>query len=71
VVNGAEMNSLAHSDGNSHSLELGHKRLGHLNANSVKMLQSMMSGMHVGAAQGDLHSIACEECVEDKQTGRS
>ena len=44
VVNGAETSSLAHSDGNSHSLELWHKRLGHLNANSVKMLQSMVSG---------------------------
>ena len=57
VMNGAETSSLARSDENSHSLELWHKRLGHLNANSVKMLQNMVSGMDVGAAQGDAHSF--------------
>ena len=70
VVNGAEMNSFAHSDGNSHFLELWHKRLGHLNVNNVQMLQSMVSGMDVGAAQDDVHSFACEECVEGKQARR-
>ena len=29
IVNGAEISFLAHSDGNSHSLEFWHKRLGH------------------------------------------
>ena len=66
----AKMNSLAHSDGSSHSLELWHKRLGHLNANSVKILQSMMCGMDVGVAQGNVHSFTCKRCVKDKQTRR-
>ena len=70
VVNEAEMSSLAYSNGNSHSLELWHKKLGHLNANSIKMLQSMVSEMDVGAAQGDVHSFACERCVEGKQARR-
>jgi hypothetical protein len=65
VVNGAETSSLAHCDGNSHLLELWH-----LNANSVKMLQTMVSGMDMGAAQGDVHSFACEGCVEGKQARR-
>src|SRR6202022_195330 len=70
VVNGVEMSSLAHSDGNSHSLELWHKRLGQLNVNNVKMLQSMVSGMDVGVVQGNVRSFACEGCVEGKQARR-
>ena len=70
VINGAETSSLARFDGKSHPLELWHKRLGHLNANSVKMLQSMVSGMDVGAAQDDVHSFACKGCGEGKQARR-
>ena len=70
VMNGAEMSSLVHSDGNLYFLELWHKRLGHLNANSVKTLQTMVSGMDVEAAQDDVHSFVCEGCLEGKQTRR-
>ena len=35
VMKGAKTYVLAHFDGNSHSLELWHKRLGHFNANSM------------------------------------
>ena len=49
-MNGAETNFMTHSDENSHPLDLWHKRLGHLNTNNMKMLQSMVSGMDVGAA---------------------
>ena len=38
VIKGAKSSSLACSNGNSHFLELSHKRLGYLNANSMKML---------------------------------
>jgi hypothetical protein len=44
VVNEVEMSYSAHSGEDSHSLELWHKRLGNLNYNNVKMLQSMVSG---------------------------
>jgi hypothetical protein len=60
VVNEAEMTTLAHSNGNLHSLEFWRKRLGHFNANSVKMLQSIVSEVDMGVAQGDVHFIACE-----------
>ena len=50
VMNGAETSFLVRSNGNSYSLELWQKRLGHLNANSVKMLQGMVSRMDLGAA---------------------
>ena len=69
VVNGAEMSFLAHSDGNLHSLKLWHKRLGHLNTNSMKMLRNIVSGMDMGAAQGDIHSFACERCVGANKQG--
>ena len=42
VMNGAETNYLACSDGTSYYLELWHKRSGHLNVNNVKMLQNMV-----------------------------
>jgi hypothetical protein len=66
VVNGAKMSSLAHFDGNLYSLELWHKRLGHLNANSVKTLQSMVSGMDVQTVPKDVHSFTCEGCIQSK-----
>ena len=66
VVNGAKMSYLAHSDGNLYSLELWHKRLGHLNANSVKTLQSMVSGMDVQTVPKDVHSFTCEGCIQSK-----
>ena len=60
VMNGAKMSSLAHFNGNSHFLEIWHKSLGHFNANSVKMLQSMVSGMDIEGIQGDVDSFACK-----------
>ena len=54
--------------GNSYSLELWRTRLGHFNANSVKMFQGMLSGMDLGAVGGNVHSFACEGCVKGKQT---
>lgn len=66
----AKTSSLAHSHETSHFMELWHKRLGHLNANSMKILQSMVSGVDVQAVQNDMHSLACEECVQEKQTRR-
>ena len=68
VMNGAKTSFLARSDGNSHSLELWHKRLGRFNKNNMIMLQGMVSKMDVGAAQADAHT--CEKCVEGKQTRR-
>ena len=70
VMHGAETSSLAHSEANSHPLELWYKRLGHLNANSMKSLQTMVSGMDVQAVPNDVHSLACEGCVEGKQARR-
>ena len=70
VMHEAETSSLAHSEANSHPLELWHKRLGHLNANSVKSLQTMVSGMDVQAVPNDVHSFACEGCVQGKQARR-
>ena len=70
VMNGAETSFLARFDENSHSFELWHKRLGHLNANSMKMLQSIVRGMNVGAAQDDVHSTAFGGCVKGRQTRR-
>ena len=67
VMNGAETSSLAHSEANSHPLELWHKRLGHFNANSVKSLQTMVSDMDVQAVPNDMHSFAYGGCVYDKQ----
>src|SRR5450631_1333284 len=70
VMHEAETSSLAHSEANSHPLDLWHKRLGHLNANSVKSLQTMVSGMDVQAVPNDVHSFACEGCVQGKQARR-
>ena len=70
VMNAAKTSCLARSDRNSHYVELWHKKLGHLNANNVKMLQSMVSKMNVGAAQDDVHLFTYEGCMENKQTRR-
>ena len=61
------MSSLAHTKANSHCLELWHKMLGHLNANSLKPLQTMLSGMDVQVVPNDVHSFVCEGCVQGKQ----
>ena len=63
----AKTSSLAHSHETSHFMELWHKRLGHLNANSMKTLQSMVSGVDVQAVHNDMHSLACEGFVQGKQ----
>ena len=70
VMNGAETSSLAHSEATSHPLELWHKTLGHLNANSVKTLQTMVSGMDVQVVPNDVHSFVCKRCVQGKQARR-
>lgn len=54
VRNGVEMNSLTHSMENWDFLEFKHKRLGHLNAKNVNMLQAMMNMMDVETVQGDM-----------------
>ena len=46
--------------------EFGHKRLGHLNVNNVKMLQSIVGRMDMGRTQGDMHSFTWKGCVEGK-----
>ena len=66
-MNWVETSSLMHFDANSHSLELWHKSLGHLNANMVKMLQSIVSNMDMQAMLNDLHSLMCKGCVQGKQ----
>ena len=67
VMHGVETTSLAHLEANSHPLELWYKKLGHLNANSMKLLQTMVSGMDVQAMPNDVHSFACKGCVQGKQ----
>jgi transposase InsO family protein len=64
VVNGTSMACLAQGPLHQHSLELWHKRLGHLNEKSVKRLQSMVGGMQVEKGSCDLN---CEACIEGKQ----
>ena len=66
-VNGAEVRSLALTSANGDALELWHKRLGHLNAKSVKALENMVSGMNLGKTTSNVLPLACEGCVEGKQ----
>ena len=70
VMHGAKTSYLAHSEANSHHLEFWHKRFGHLNANSVKSLKTMVSGMHVQTVPNNVHSFTCEGYVHGKQGRR-
>ena len=65
TVNGTRRACVARDATHEHSLELWHKRLGHLNVKSVKTLQSMVGGMQVTKGTCDL---SCEACIEGKQT---
>ena len=67
IINGAKINSLANFYTNFHFLKIWHKKLGHLNENSAHMIQSMVRKMVVEVVQDDVHSYACEGCVESKQ----
>ena len=64
TVNGSSRACLAQGSAQPHSLEVWHKRLGHLNVKSVKNLQSMVGGMRVMEGSCDL---TCEACIESKQ----
>lgn len=66
----AKMTSLAYFNTNLHSLQLWHKRLVHLNARNVKMLQNLASGMDVQVVQDDEHSFTWEGCIKNKQAKR-
>ena len=66
-VNGAEVSTLAHTSAKHHSLELWHKRLGHLNVKSVRSLQGMVIGLDLGKSPPNVESFECEGCVEGKQ----
>lgn len=46
-------------------MELWHQRLGHLNARSVLVIQSMVSGMNL--SKDELSMPFCEGCVQSKQ----
>ena len=70
VMTRAKMGFLAYFEANLHFLELKHKRLWHLHANSAKMLQTLVSNMEMEAVLYNVHSFACEGCVQDKQTRR-
>ena len=67
-VNVVEVATLAHSSPNDESLELWHRRLGHLNVKSVKAFQTMVSGMNLGKLLCDVVALTCEGCIEGKQT---
>ena len=58
----ADAANVAQSSTKKGALELWHRRLGHLNARSVHLLQSMVSGMTLGKEQTSLPF--CEGCVE-------
>ena len=68
VVKGAEMSTLAHTSAKEdNTLELWHKRLGHLNVKSVNTLKHMVIGMDLGKCWSNVDSFQCEGCVEGKQ----
>ena len=64
TVNGSSTACVAQAAVVQDSMELWHKRLGHLNVKSVKALEGMVGGMQVKKATCDL---ACEACIEGKQ----
>jgi transposase InsO family protein len=64
TVNDSSTASVAQAALVQDSMELWHKRLGHLNVKSVKALEGMVGGMQVKKATCDL---ACEACIEGKQ----
>lgn len=71
MVKECEVSTLAHTSENDGSMELWHKRLGHLNVKSVKALKHMVFGMDLGKLSSNIDSIECEGCVEGKQARKS
>jgi len=66
LVGGADVSCLAHTSANGPLMELWHRRLGHLNAKGIKVLQGMVSGIDLGKLPCKVEPFACEGCVEGK-----
>ena len=49
---------------NQDKVGIWHQRLGHLNVQSMKELQSMVSGLHLGHCS---MNVTCEGCIQGKQ----
>ena len=58
VVKGAEVSTLAHTSAKEdNTLELWHKRLGHLNVKSVNTLKHMVIGMDLGKCWSNVRGV--------------
>lgn len=63
-INGVEVAAFAEFPSNEDKVGIWHQRLGHLNAKSMKELQSMVSGLDLGHSTMNL---SCEGCIQGKQ----